>query len=287
MLTVLGSEYGKALLGGVLLFTATTASSAEQRELVTSSGYATQAWVAAPEREPNPVGIVFVHGKRGNPESGHNERFIEAMTDAGYQVVAPLMPWSEKRGYQGSREQALDVIAEAAETLGTERAVVVGHSMGAMGVLQFGAERADEAVAGLVAVAPGHDPHLSGKLRRISRARASEACQWVDEGRGEETGEYPELNKGRQYSIEASAAYYCSFYSTDRFPATGDVAFDVVHPVLWVSGEDDRLTKVYAHKTNFDALGGNSRNAYLSLSGKHKSVLYRHVDRITAWIEAL
>ena len=56
----------------------------------------------------------------------------------GYKVVAPVMPWSEKLGYKGTRDQGLETISESAGLFGEQPVVVIGHSMGAMATLQYG-----------------------------------------------------------------------------------------------------------------------------------------------------
>ena len=259
----------------------------KELSLTTPSGYQTDAWLYPAKGEEKATGIVYLHGKRGNPSSSHNSKFISKLSGFGYRVIAPLMPWSEKRGYQGTREQGLEVISAAVTALSRERVVVIGHSMGGIGVLHYGAQLEDDAVVGLVSVAPGHDPSMSRIFRELTGEKAAAACQRVASGNGGEMAAYPELNTGARYSIQASAEFYCSYYSVDEHPATAEVVFGIETPVLWMSAEDDRLTKVYAHKTNFDALGENSKHQYRLLPGKHKSVLFRHVDVIDGWIEGL
>ena len=46
-------------------------------KLNTTSGYSTEAWLYKAKEFPKEVGIVFLHGKRGNPESDHNKKFIK------------------------------------------------------------------------------------------------------------------------------------------------------------------------------------------------------------------
>lgn len=264
-----------------------TVQGAEKITLSTPSGYQTDAWIYEASGDERVTGIVFIHGKRGNPSSDHNDKFIRRMTAEGYKVVAPLMPWSEKRGYEGTREQGLEVMSAAVSALGKERIVVVGHSMGGVGALQYGAVQGDDATIGLVSIAAGHDPSMSWKFRNLTGEKAAEACGLMEAGNGAEKDDYPEMNMGKRYTITASAEYYCTYYSVDEYPATGDLVFDIETPVLWISAENDRLTKIYAHKTNFDALGENSKHRYELLPGKHKSVLFKHVNVISEWIEGL
>ena len=119
---------------------------------------------------------MFLHGKRSDPSTDQNRSFVSEMKNAGFKVIAPVMPWSEKRGYDGKREQDLEVVTEAAKAVGEDKAVVIGHSMGAMAALQYGAAGAAGAatnVVGIISFAAGHDPNNSGKIRQRTREAAS------------------------------------------------------------------------------------------------------------------
>lgn len=254
----------------------------------TQSGHETEAWVyQAKSDETQEIAIVFLHGKRGHPEVKHNSRFIAKMRKAGYLVVAPLMPWSAKNGYAGTREQGMEIIDAAAAATGSDRVVVIGHSMGGVAVLQYGSMGKRPSVIGLVSVAFGHDPNRSSKLRDRTQAEAEQACRLTDSGQGKKVGRYPEMNTGKHYEISATAEYYCSYYAVDRYPESLKIAAQIDTPLYIVSGDSDRLTKVYGHTDVYAALPPNAKHRHERLPGEHKDVLYENTDAIDSWIKSL
>lgn len=252
-------------------------------ELTTHSDYQTQAFVYDGN---NNNGIIFLHGKKGNPKANHNVKFIDKITAKGYTLIAPIMPWSEKRGYEGTRKQGYEIIDEAIKTLHTEKIVIIGHSMGAIAALQYAAQN-NKKVIGIVAIAPAHDPNIAQKLRSITQNSANTACAQVDIGNSKDKNNFAEMNMGKEYSIYASNEYYCSYYNTKYYPNTFDVINTVNIPVFILSGDQDRLTKVYSHKKLFDALPKHNLNTYKKLSGKHKSVLFKYIDEVDDWMSNL
>lgn len=256
-------------------------------ELNTPSAFSTEAWLYKGKQSSRDTGIVFLHGKRGNPGSDHSKKFINSMKKMGYDVIAPFMPWSKKRGYDGTRQHANEVIDDAVRALGKQRVVVIGHSMGGMATIHYGTRSLPAEVIGLISVAPGHDPHQSRKIRNITGEDAEAACALVAEGKGEQRNQYPELNTGERYKINATARYYCSFYNISEFPGMLDIANDIKAPLFIVSGAKDRITQVYSHKQIFDFLPDNEHNNYQELPGNHKSVLFKNSEAIADWIESL
>ncbi len=255
--------------------------------LKTASGYETEGWLYKAEGEEKAVGIIFLHGKRGNPSIDHNSRLIQKLSRTGYKVLAPLMPWSERRGYEGTRSQGLEVVDAAAQSIGKERVVIIGHSMGGTGVIQYGARGPTSEVIGIIPIAIGHDPNIGMKLYGETRADASHACELMQSGKGHEKGNYPERNNTKQYQINATAEYYCTYYSVRKYPDTSDIVSTITLPVLWISGADDRLTRTYEARILFDGLPSKDKSQYHELPGTHLNVLYKHVEIITNWIDSL
>ena len=257
-------------------------------KIITASSYTTEVWkYKSRGSSEKDIGIVFLHGKRGDPSVDHNRKFIDKMRDEGFVVAAPIMPWSEKRGYEGTRGQGLEVIDEAVKLLDKSRVVVIGHSMGGMAVLQYGARGVPSNVIGLVSVAPGHDPNNSGKIRSLTESAAETACVTMKAGKGADKGQYPEVNAGKKYSIDASAEYYCTYYSVNEYPDSLQIAGENTTPTFILSGTQDRLTQGYSHEDIFFSLPESNLNQHEILTGKHKSVLFNNVDAITRWIEKL
>lgn len=88
----------------------------------------------APTAEPNGRTVVLLHGK--NFCAATWESAIAALAGAGYRVVAVdqvgFCKSSKPRRYQFSFGQLADNTHALLQSLGIERAVVVGHSMGGM-----------------------------------------------------------------------------------------------------------------------------------------------------------
>lgn len=263
-------------------------SSHDTVEVTTTSTYSTEAWkYNSNGSSQQDIGIIFLHGKKGNPSLDHNSKFIKKMRDAGYVVIAPIMPWAQKRGYEGTRIQGLEVIDEAVKLLGKSKVVVVGHSMGAMAALEYGARGVPSSVVGLISVAAGHDPNNAGKLRSLTEDAAESACTAMKLGKGADKSNYPEMNMGKKYSIDASAEYYCTYYSVNEYPDSLQIARDIKTPTFILSASEDRLTHIYSHEEIFLSLPDNDLNYHETLPGKHKSVLFKSVDAINGWISRL
>jgi hypothetical protein len=95
------------------------------------------------------------------------------------------------------------------------------------------------------------------------------------------------MNNRKEYSINASAEYYCTYYSTNEYPDSLQIAENIKKPIFLLSGSQDRLTQVYSHEGIAFSLPENDLNLYETLPGKHLSVLYENVDAVTEWIESL
>ena len=277
-----------------MFLTACGTTSHSTIKLSTASNYSTEGWVTAVKKEgkkpaiTKDTGIVFLHGKRGDPDTSHNADFISKMSELGYNIIAPLMPWSERRGYSGTREQGMDVITSAVNALDTKKVVIIGHSMGGMAVFQYGARGGVPAkVVGLVSVAPGHDPNNAYKLQSNTTADASKSCDMVAAGKGKERSSFADMNGGRTYSINATAEYYCSYYSVRNYPDSLQIAEKIKTPLFILSGDGDRLTSVYSHGIIFSSLPANDKNKFATLAGGHLNVLYKHTDIVSQWIDAL
>lgn len=271
----------------LIFFTGCVASSRTNIKLEVPSKYSTKSWLYVVEKNKKDTGIIFLHGKRGDPSTSQNDNFISNMRDLGYEVIAPLMPWSEMRGYDGTRSQGMEVINAAVDAMKTEKVVVVGHSMGGMAVFQYGASGVSPKVVGLVSVAPGHDPSNADKLQIHTEWDAIKACKKHAAGEGKDRGDYPEMNGGKTYTISATAEYYCTHFSVKEYPDSLRIASGIKTPTFILSGSEDRLTWVYSHRDIYESLPKNTKNKHEVMSGRHLNVLFEHTDAISQWIDAL
>ncbi len=101
-------------------------------------------------------GVVLLHGKGGTPTS-MIEGLTESLRKEGAVVEAPELPWSRRRMYDATYDQAMAEIDLAVQKLkwaGATKIVVAGHSLGANAAIGYGARR--DGLAAVIALAPGH-----------------------------------------------------------------------------------------------------------------------------------
>ena len=63
------------------------------------------------------IGVVFLHGKNGSPNSPAIKGVVEAMRNAGIEVRVPDMPWSRSRGYDAGYEDAMREVHQLVEAM--------------------------------------------------------------------------------------------------------------------------------------------------------------------------
>ena len=98
------------------------------------------------------TGVVLMHGKTGLPGSLLTD-LATALRKEGAIVVTPEMPWSRKRIYDASYDQALAQIGALAANLrkrGATKIVIAGQSLGANAAIGYGVRHGDiAAVVGI------------------------------------------------------------------------------------------------------------------------------------------
>ncbi|WP_165491620.1 alpha/beta fold hydrolase [Stutzerimonas kirkiae] len=99
----------------------------------------------SPEGDGNGRTVVLLHGK--NFCAATWEQSIRVLADAGYRVIAPdqigFCSSSKPRGYQFSLAQLASNTRALLESLGLEKATLVGHSMGGMLAARFALNNPD------------------------------------------------------------------------------------------------------------------------------------------------
>ena len=137
------------------------AGAACPRRFVEMGGLRVRVFVHDGREGDSGPAVILIHGAGGNylqwPPS------LRRM--AGMRVIAPDLPGhgdSTGSGYDRISEYA-HVIGDLAKTMGLERAVVIGHSMGAAIALEY-ARLAGEAVGGIGVLAGGVELAVSADL---------------------------------------------------------------------------------------------------------------------------
>jgi pimeloyl-ACP methyl ester carboxylesterase len=263
-------------------------STGETRHFRTSSGYASDSLVFLPEgKQVNDVVFIVMHGKSSRPDADFRMEFYPELSDRGYEVIAPEMPWSKQWG--GTPEEGVMLIDEIVDqvTQKGKRVVLVGHSLGGSNALIYAAGKPKKEVIGIVTIAPGHMLHRSNRMQRETESSVEKARAMVKAGDGDEYENFSELNTGKVRDVYMKANTYLSYYDLEKFPDIELLFPRIKLPVLWVAGDSDRLTAVYNMEFMFEGLPDNPKSRYIEVSGNHKSVLPNSAADIVEWVEKL
>lgn len=231
-------------------------------------------------------GIVLIHGKGGTPTTGI-EGLHESLKREGALVEAPEMPWSARRIYDATYDQAMTEIDAAAERLkkaGAQKIVVIGHSLGANAAIGYGARR--KGLHGVVALAPGHLPEAWALRVRTSGAIA-DAKKMIAAGKGNVRTSFPDLAQGIPFQVRATPEVYLSMFDPDGpavMPKNAAAMSDV--PLLWIVGVADPMVLhgkdyVYGRGTR------HPKSRYLVTPSMHLSTPYQSRGQIVSWLKGL
>ena len=193
----------------------------------------------------SPLGIIVLHGKQGTPTGNQGLSVIASnLQSAGHKVVQPAMPWG-----RGSWESInvtvedmlglLDAQAAQLRAQGAGRIVVIGHSLGAAVGLAYAVERGN--LAGLVMLAPGHNPAGAYRSNDKIRVDVDRARQLVEQGKGNETINAADNNQGSNITMSVRAAVYYSWQNPNGIASMPVEAprMPAATPLLMVLGEKD------------------------------------------------
>jgi pimeloyl-ACP methyl ester carboxylesterase len=230
------------------------------------------------------MGVVFLHGKGVWP--GAFDGGIPAALEAeGAKVVSPEMPWSLRRMYGATYEQAMNEIDAAVATLkarGATRIVVIGHSLGANAALGYAAQR--HSVVAVVAIAPGHLPETA-EMRSRTQSAIAEARQLVAAGQKDRRS-WPDMVQGLPTFATATPAVYISWFDPNG-PAVipKNVAALNGIPLLWVVGNFDPIHSrgpQYAFSR-----AKNPANRYVEVLATHLTTSLMARGQVVEWLKAL
>ena len=243
---------------------------------------------AAPAQTANlhGVGVVYLHGKGAWPGAADGG-ILSTLAEEGALVATPEMPWSFKRKYGATYEQAMAEIDAAAAGLkakGATRIVVMGHSLGANAAIGYAARHPD--LAAVVALAPGHLPEAEG-LRSHTQEAIAEAKQLVAAGQGDVPRRFPDMAQGIPLTATATPLVYLSMFDPDGpavIPKNAEAMGPV--PLLWVVGTLDPIARRgpdYAFK--FGAKNPKSR--YIEVFAGHLTTPLAARSQVVEWINSL
>ena len=231
--------------------------------------------------------LIVMHGKTGSPYAAHLQSFYSYMAAQGYDIVAPFMPWSSTT-WGGDLCEAMAYIDQLAETeiaLGKD-VVVVGHSMGGVAALIYGATEPPAGVQAIVPIAPGHMPHQSMVLQNSVAEDVSRAKSLVASGMGDVYGSFETRNNGTQVAISTTPDIYLSYHALDQFPDMRSALPRIELPVLWFAGSEDNLTTAYKMAELFGNIN-SAGSSYQVLSGSHLGVVANTPVPLGNWLSGL
>jgi dienelactone hydrolase len=232
------------------------------------------------------VGIVLMHGKTGMP-SGPIEGLAATLRKQGAVVLTPEMPWSRKRIYDASYEQAMGDIGRAVTDLrkrGLTRIVIAGQSIGANAAIGYGVRHDD--IAGIIAIAPGHNPGSANFLKH-TEASVEKARKQVAAGRGGPAGAFVDFNQGRVFDVRASARVYLSYLDPNGPANMGQNAKAMkAVPFLLAIGRQDQLYP-RARSFIFEPAAKSPKSKFVEVGGGHMDTMRIAADEIVNWLKSL
>jgi len=192
--------------------------------------------------------VLYVHGTGCNSEVWMPHMQAIADAHAPVAIDLPGHGGSPGRGFRGIADYAYFVV-ELARTLGWDRFVMVGHSMGGA-IALLTALHHPELLDGLVLVDTGARLRVSPALLRGSREAATAALTPVADRSWAYAGSTPQSVVDAVQKLTAPTdpwVTYGDWIADDTFDVMSRVK-DIRVPTLIVCGAEDRLTPVKYHE---------------------------------------
>jgi pimeloyl-ACP methyl ester carboxylesterase len=247
--------------------------------------------------------VIMMHGKAAMPDDVYLLPFYDELSVAGYDVVAPFMPW-RRLDWDGSMCEAMNYIDELAaqEAIKGNAVIIAGHSMGGAHALIYAATSPAAAVKAIVTLAPGHFPHLELPLLTVFdpitaasiSSSIAKAEDMVANGFGDQVDTFdtliPDLNNPPNLlnllQISATANDYLSYHALYQYPDINDLLPAIELPVLWLAGADDPLTSIYDMPALFSRIT-SPISTYQAISGDHLGMVSNSAAPIVVWMPLL
>ena len=266
-----------------------TARPALADTLSTPSGLVTQAMVYGESSKP--LALVFIHGKGSEPDKSDYKSLYAKLNEAGYQVIAPRMPWAGEH-WTGSLSQAMEVIDAAVDLAAKSgrKVVVGGHSYGGMAAILYRPANPPASVVGRFMLAPAGMIDLAKKSQAAVEPALAQAKQMIAEGKAQETARFSVTNVGKGNrvftdTLIATPEVMLSYHDAAVFPSTRDALAQIRQPVFWAVGENDPIP--YNRKPLYDLIPEEGMSAYLELPGGHVDMLGQVAEPLVGWLGKL
>ncbi len=248
--------------------------------------------------------IIIMHGKAGMPDDIYLLPLYSELSIAGYDVIAPYMPWRETTGYgdmtwDGSMCEAMNYVDSLAaqEAAKGNNVIIAGHSMGGAHALIYAATSPPLEVKAIITLAPGHFPQLEMPLLSVFEpviaasitTSISKAEDMVANGNGDQLDTFDTLfpdPANPLLLISATANHYLSYHALYQYPDIHDVLPTIKLPVLWLAGADDELTTFYNMPLLFNEIN-STYTSYESVTGDHLGMASGSGSFIVDWLLSL
>jgi pimeloyl-ACP methyl ester carboxylesterase len=244
------------------------------------------AAVQEPAHAAERVGVVLLHDKNGMPDRGGIVEAERLLRNVGFLVVEPEMPWSRKRGFDATYQQALVEIGLAVQELrldGATRIVLVGHGLGANAALGYAAYR--DRVDAIVCLAPSHDPE---RHREVFLPDVRKARSMLTAGSGDVRSLFMDVIQDKNYDLSTTAEVYLSYNDPDGLAVMprAAAALKTPVPILWVVGLKDPLVhlgRTYA----FSKAPDHPQSSYVEVVADHAHVPSEGAALVAKWLRGL
>jgi pimeloyl-ACP methyl ester carboxylesterase len=231
--------------------------------------------------------LVLMHGKWGSPESENIREFAQAARQI-CDVLLPEMPWSGKRNYDQTYQNALHELSKEVKALrekGYKRVIVAGQSFGANGAIAYQAYIGD--ADAVIALAPGHRPELFYD-NGSTRSEVDQARTLVAVGKGNTPLSATDFNQNNRRSLEARADVFLSFFDpaglANMTKSTG--SFKKSTPFLWVIGRHDSLYP-QGPSYAYSKAPAHPKSEYLVVSANHFETPRISAPLVMEWLKNL
>lgn len=241
--------------------------------------------VVSPALAQERLGVLLLHDKGVQPEKYLGD-LARTLRNVGFVVDIPELPWSPRRGFDATFQQALVEIGMEAQELrldGCTRIALVGHGLGANAALAFTAKRGG--VFAVVALAPAHDPVLH---REVFLPDVRKARSMLTGGEAHGRSLFLDYKDQKDYDLSTTAEVYLSYNDPDgeAVMPKSCAAFKQPVPLLWIVGAQDPLRFLGASYA-YDKAPRHPASAYEEVPGDHMAVPRNAARRVALWLRGL
>jgi len=239
----------------------------------------------APALAAERLGVVLLHDKNDPPDR-HLAEVERLLRNVGFDVQSPELPWSKKRGFDATYQQALVEIGMAVEELrlgGATRVALVGHGLGANAALGYAVARGG--VFAIAALAPSHDPE---RHREVFLPDVRKARSLMNSAGGHARSLFTDILQDKDYDLSTTAEVYLSFNDPDGAAVMprNCAALKGPVPLLWVVGLGDPLSHL-GRSYAYAKAPSHPESRYEEVQADHQGVPRQAARMVAEWLRGL